>query len=151
MLAHSSPARIVAVDNLQPFIDVQNREARRLGITNRLEARVADMRRLDFADGSLDLIWCEGAIYNMRVEAGLRDWLRLLPRNGHVALTEVCWRKPEQPATCVAFWNQEYPAIRDTPPRSRKSLKRAAMRRWGTSRSPGRRGGATTIGHCRTT
>ena len=97
VLAHGSPARIVAVDNHPPFIDALNREARRLGITDRLEARVADMRSLDFADGSFDLIWCEGAIYNVGVEAGLRDWRRLLPRNGHVALSEACWRKPDPP------------------------------------------------------
>ncbi len=114
VLALGSPARIVAVDNHPPFIDVLNREAQRLGVANRLEARVADMRRLDFPDRSFDLIWCEGAIYNVGVEAGLRDWRRLLRRDGHVALTEVCWRKPEPPAECAAFWKREYPAIRDT-------------------------------------
>ena len=114
VLADSSPARIVAVDNHPPFIDALNRKAHELGIADRLEARVADMRRLDFADGSFDLIWCEGAIYNMGVEAGLCDWRRLLRRNGHVALTEVCWRKPEPPVACAAFWNLEYPAIRAT-------------------------------------
>ena len=114
VLAHSSPACIVAVDNHPPFIDVLNRSAHRLGIANRVQARVADMRRLDFADASFDLIWCEGAIYSMGVEAGLREWRRLLRRNGHVALTEVCWRKPAPPAACAAFWDREYPAIRDT-------------------------------------
>ena len=72
------------------------------------------MRRLDFADGSFDLIWCEGAIYNVGVAEGLRDWRRLLPRGGHVALTEVCWRKPNPPPECAAFWDEEYPAIQDT-------------------------------------
>ena len=114
-LAASSPAHIVAVDNHPPFIAELNRKAHELGIADRLQAHVADMRRLGFADGSFDLIWCEGAIYNMGVEAGLRDWRRLLRRNGHVALTEVCWQKPGAPAECVAFWNQEYPAIRYTP------------------------------------
>ena len=114
VLAQSSQARIVAVDNHPAFIDALNREARRLGIADRVEAHVADMRSLDFADGSFDLIWCEGAIYNVGVEAGLRDWRRLLRRNGHIALTEVCWRKAEPPAECAAFWNREYPAIRDT-------------------------------------
>ena len=98
VLADSSPARIVAIDNHPPFIDALNGEARRLNLTDRLQARVADMRSLDFADGSFDLIWCEGAIYNVGVEAGLRDWRRLLRRDGHVALTEVCWNKPEPPA-----------------------------------------------------
>ncbi len=114
VLADSSPARIVAIDNHPPFIDALNGEARRLNLTDRLEARVADMHSLDFADGSFDLIWCEGAIYNVGVEAGLRDWRRLLRRDGHVALTEVCWNKPEPRAECAAFWNGEYPAIRDT-------------------------------------
>ena len=114
VLADSSPSRIVAVDNHSPFVDALNREARRLGIADRLEARVADMRHLDFADASFDLIWCEGAIYNVGVEAGLRAWRRLLRPNGHVALTEVSWRKPDPPADCAAFWSREYPAIRDT-------------------------------------
>ena len=113
VLARNSPARIVAVDNHLPFIDVLNRAADRLGIADRLQARVADMRRLDFADGSFDLIWCEGAIYNVGVESGLRGWRPLLASGGHIALTEVCWRKPDPPDECAAFWEQEYAAIRD--------------------------------------
>ena len=112
VLADSSPARIVAVDIHPPFIDALNRKAHELSVADRLEARVGDMRRLDFADGSFDLIWCEGAIYNVGLEAGLHGWRRLLRGNGHVALTEVCWRKPGPPAACAAFWNREYPAIR---------------------------------------
>ncbi len=114
VLARSTPSRIIAVDNHPPFIDTLNREARRLGVTDRLEARVADMRSLDFADGSFDLIWCEGAIYKVGVEKGLRDWRRLLRHNGHIALSEVCWRKPKPPSVCTSFWNREYPAIRST-------------------------------------
>ena len=114
VLAESSPARIVAVDNHPPFVDELNRRAQEQGLADRLEARVADMRRLDFAEGSFDLIWCEGAIYNVGVETGLGDWRRLLRPGGHVAFTEACWRKPEPPAACAAFWEQEYPAIRET-------------------------------------
>ena len=113
VLAATSSARIVAVDTHPAFIGELNRKARELGIADRLQAHVADMRRLGFADGSFDLIWCEGAIYNMGVEAGLRDWRRLLRRNGHVALTELCWQKPGPPAECAAYWQPEYPAMRD--------------------------------------
>ncbi len=114
VLAHSSPAHIVAVDNHPPFIHELSRKARRLAVADRLEARVADMRTLDFADGSFDVIWCEGAIYNVGVEAGLNDWRRLLRPDGHIALTEACWRRPDPPAECAAFWRREYPAIRGT-------------------------------------
>ncbi len=112
VLAQGSAARIVAIDNHPPFVDLLNREALRLGVADRLEARVADMGRLDFADSSFDLIWCEGAIYNLGFEAGFHDWRRLLVGGGHVAVTEVCWRQPNPPHACEAFWNQEYPDIR---------------------------------------
>jgi SAM-dependent methyltransferase len=113
VLAQKSPARFVAIDNHAPFVDELNRQAQTLGIADRLEARVGDMRRLDFAPGSFDVIWCEGAIYNMGFEAALRDWRRLLVPGGHIAVTEVCWMKGDPPLDCAAFWAQEYPAIRD--------------------------------------
>ena len=113
VLAQGSAARIVAVDNHPPFIDFLNREVVRLGLAHRMTARVADMRRLDFADGSFDVIWSEGAIYNVGFEAGLRDWRRLLASGGHVAVTEACWRRRDAPEACRAFWNAEYPDMRD--------------------------------------
>ena len=115
VLAKGSAARIVAVDSYPPFVDLLNREALRLGFAHRLEARVADMGRLDFADGSFELIWCEGAIYNIGFEVGLRDWRRLIVDGGHIAVTEACWRRPDPPSACEAFWNEEYPEMRDTP------------------------------------
>jgi SAM-dependent methyltransferase len=72
------------------------------------------MRQLDFAPGSFDLIWCEGAIFVTGFEAGLRDWRPLLAPGGHIAVTEACWMKPDPPPDCAAFWAQEYPAIRDS-------------------------------------
>ena len=80
VLAQGAAARIVAVDNHPPFVDFLNREVLRLGLAHRVVARVADMRRLDFADRSFEVIWSEGAIYNVGFEAGLRDWRRLRAR-----------------------------------------------------------------------
>ncbi|MYD71756.1 MAG: class I SAM-dependent methyltransferase [Acidobacteria bacterium] len=115
VLAKGSAAHIVAVDNHAPFVDFLNREALRLGLTHRLEARVADMGRLDFGDGSFEVIWSEGAIYNIGFEVGLRDWRRLLADGGHIVVTEACWRRPDPPGACEAFWREEYPDMRDVP------------------------------------
>jgi ubiquinone/menaquinone biosynthesis C-methylase UbiE len=115
VLAQNSPARITAVDNHAPFLEVLRREANRLGLSDRIDVRVGDMRRLDFAPGAFEVIWCEGAIAIMGFEKGLRDWRPLLAEGGHLALTEVCWTKPNPPDECVAFWAREYPAIRDVP------------------------------------
>jgi SAM-dependent methyltransferase len=115
VLARNTPARFVAIDNHAPFVEELNRQAQAVGLADRIEGRIADMRRLDFASASFDVIWCEGAIYVMGFEAGLREWRRLLISGGHVAVTEACWTKPGAPPDCAAFWAQEYPAIRDVP------------------------------------
>jgi SAM-dependent methyltransferase len=114
-LARSSPARFVAIDNHAPFVAELARRAKAFGLEGRIDARVGDMSRLDFADGSFELIWCEGAIYVVGFENGLREWRRLLVPGGHLALTEVCWTKPEPPAELEAFWAGQYPAIRELP------------------------------------
>lgn len=112
VLAQHSPARFVGIDNHAPFLEELRRQAHALGLADRIEGRVGDMRRLEFEAGSFDVIWCEGAIYVVGFEAGLRDWRRLLVPGGHVAVTEVCWTRPDPPPECAAFWAREYPAIR---------------------------------------
>jgi SAM-dependent methyltransferase len=114
VLAQNTPARIVAIDNHPPYIAALNREARVLGIADRVEGRVADMRDLDFAPGSFDLIWCEGAIYVVGFEAGLTAWWPLLAPGGYLALTEACWVQPNPPPDCAAFWAEQYP-LREVP------------------------------------
>lgn len=117
VLAENAPVQITAIDNHQPYVEELNRQAHALGIADRLKGHVGDMHRLEFPPGSFDLIWCEGSIYLVGFEQGLRDWHRLLTPDGHVALTEVCWRNLDPPPECAAFWAQEYPAIRDVPAR----------------------------------
>lgn len=110
-----SHARVLAIDNYPLFIEELNRQAQRLGLADRLEARVADMRALDFPTASFDVVWCEGAIYNVGFETGLREWRRLLVPGGHMVVTEVCWTTSDPPQECAEFWMQEYPSIRSVP------------------------------------
>ncbi len=115
VLAENSPGRFVAIDNHPPFINELNTHARKLGLADRLDARVGDIKHLDdLPAGSFDLIWCEGAIWVLGFEVGLREWRRLLGPGGYIAVTEACWVRPDPPPECVAYWKQEYPAMRDT-------------------------------------
>jgi SAM-dependent methyltransferase len=113
VLATHCAASFVAVDSHPPFIEELRQRARALGVAGRIEARVGDMRQLEFPDASFDVIWSEGAIYVVGFEEGLRSWRRLLAPGGHVAVTEACWLRPDPPPECAAFWAAEYPAIRD--------------------------------------
>jgi SAM-dependent methyltransferase len=71
----------------------------------------ATMQALPFAEASLDLIWSEGAIYNMGFEAGLAAWRRLLRPAGVVAVSEITWLTEVRPAELEDYWLREYPAI----------------------------------------
>ncbi len=113
VLAQNSAARFIAIDNHELFVNILNEEVTKLGLRDRVEARVGDMSQLEFPPGSFDLIWCEGAVYVVGVESVLRRWRPLLAPGGHIAITEACWMKPDPPPECAAFWEQEYPAIRD--------------------------------------
>jgi ubiquinone/menaquinone biosynthesis C-methylase UbiE len=115
VLAQHSPARIVAIDSHRPFVEELERQARALGVADRIDARVGDMRQLDFASGAFDVIWCESAIFVVGFEAGLSEWRRLLVPGGFAAVSEVCWTQPGAPPECAAFWAEEYPAIREVP------------------------------------
>jgi ubiquinone/menaquinone biosynthesis C-methylase UbiE len=115
VLSEQCGARVVAVDTHEPFLTTLTELARTAGLADRIEARAADMRHLDYPSGSFDLIWCEGAVYIMGFEAALRDWRRLLARGGHLVVSEVCWTRADPPPACAAFWTREYPAIREVP------------------------------------
>lgn len=113
LLARNTSARITAVDNHAPFIEELFRNTQASGLSLRVEARVGDMKQLDFPDETFQLLWCEGAIFVMGFDEGLRAWRRLLKPGGYIALTEATWLTDRAPAECRAFWQREYPAIRD--------------------------------------
>ena len=46
------------------------------------------MDQLPFHREELDLIWSEGAIYNIGFERGLKEWKEFLKPGGYVAISE---------------------------------------------------------------
>ena len=98
VLAQHSPARFVA-DRQPPAVCRRSKQqAQRLGIADRVETRVGDMRRPRFRRPAPS-IWsgARARSTSMGVEAGLRAWRPLLVPGGHMAVTEVCWSKPDPP------------------------------------------------------
>jgi ubiquinone/menaquinone biosynthesis C-methylase UbiE len=59
----------------------------------------------------LDLIWSEGAIYNIGFERGLKEWRKFLKPGGYIAVTENTWFTEERPAEIQDFWQKAYPEI----------------------------------------
>ncbi|SRR6056297_410390 len=111
LLARLLNARITAVDFLQDFLDVLEERAEKLGVADRVSTLACSMDELSFADGELDVIWSEGAIYNIGFEKGVAGWKRFLKPGGLLVASEITWLTDRRPAELQGHWDREYPEI----------------------------------------
>ncbi len=124
ILAEHTPAQITGIDLFPVFIDLFNGNASKLAIQDRVKGIVGSMDNLPFADSELDLIWSEGAIYNIGFEKGLQEWRRFLKPGGYIAVTEASWFTEERPEEIDIFWKNAYPGI-DTIPNKMAQLQKS--------------------------
>lgn len=115
VLAKHAPGRITGLDLFPGFIDIFNQHATLLGLQDRVQGMVGSMENLPFQQEELDLIWSEGAIYNIGFERGLNEWRTYLKTGGYIAVSESSWFTDERPAEINDFWMNAYPEI-DTIP-----------------------------------
>ena len=110
-LAALTTALITAVDRLPRFIDALNRRAAELGVSDRVVGRVGSMTEIEAPPGGYDLIWCEGAVYNVGFAEALRTWARWLAPGGCIGVSEATWLESDPPEAAREFWHAEYPAM----------------------------------------
>ncbi len=110
-LAEELDTHITAVDFLPEFLDELQRRAKEHGVADRITTLPRSMEDLPFSDGEFDVIWSEGAIYNMGFEAGISAWRRFLKPGGKLIVSEVTWLRATRPPEIQSFWEREYPEI----------------------------------------
>ena len=69
------------------------------------------MDNLPFNDEEYDVIWSEGAIYNIGFERGVKDWNRYLKVGGLLVVSEITWITASRPSELQKYWEDEYPEI----------------------------------------
>ncbi len=111
VLAQHAPGKITGVDVFPTFIEQFNSNAGKLNLQPRVKGIVGSMDNLQFQQEELDLVWCEGAIYNIGFERGLSEWKEFLKTGGYVAVSEASWFTDERPAEIEKFWMDAYPGI----------------------------------------
>lgn len=104
-------ARFTAVDQLLVLLAEVDRRAALAGCSDRVHAVQGDMADLAFEPESFDLIWSEGAVYNIGFAAGLKAWRRLLKPRCCLALTEMTWFRPDPPEELRSYWQVECPGV----------------------------------------
>ena len=110
-LANNTTAQITAVDMLPQFLETLMKKAKENNLLDRITAKEMLMDNLTFDKNSFDVIWSEGAIYNIGFEKGLSLWRNYLKDNGYIAVSEISWLADTRPEEIQQYWVNAYPEI----------------------------------------
>lgn len=123
-LARHTAGQIVGLDLFPDFISIFEQNIQKLDLQDRVKGIVGSMDDLPFGKEEFDLIWSEGAIYNIGFQHGLHTWREYLRKGGYVAVSEVSWFTDKRPAEINDFWLDAYPEI-DTIPNKVAQMQKA--------------------------
>ena len=111
VLAKNTASEIIGIELWPGFIKRFNQNFQDQNLQDRVKGIIGNMENLPFQEEELDLIWSEGAIYNIGFERGLNEWRKFLKQGGYVAITENTWFSEERPDEIQDFWQKAYPEI----------------------------------------
>lgn len=111
LLARELDADITAVDFLPEFLDELQTRANDYGVSDRITTLNCSMDALPFEEDEFDVIWSEGAVYNMGFEAGVSAWRRFLKPGGKLIVSEITWLSAARPPEIQSYWEALYPEI----------------------------------------
>ena len=86
VLAEQTQGKITGIDLFPVFIDLFNQNVEKRNLQERVKGVVGSMDNLPFREEEFDLLWSEGAIYNIGFERGLNEWRKFLKPGGYVAV-----------------------------------------------------------------
>ena len=110
-LAELTQGSIVAIDLHRSSIERLQAAVIMHGLSHRVRAFVGDMSRPGLPPCSFDLIWSEGALYNIGIKNALPICYGLLRPGGYLAFTDAIWRKENPPPEVKAGFDLDYPAM----------------------------------------
>ena len=111
LLARLLNAQVTAVDLFPDFLDVLEAKSENLGLSHKIKTLCSSMDNLPFEEVGYDVIWSEGAIYNIGFEKGVTAWRRYLKPGGRLVVSEITWTTGSRPLELEKHWEAEYPEI----------------------------------------
>lgn len=122
ILATELGGKITAIDLFEEF--VESAKMRSFQKNLNISVFCGDMGDLPFEEEEFDLIYSEGAIYNIGFENGINYWKKFIKPNGYLIVSEVSWTSEKRPEEIQSYWNNEYKEI-DTCKNKIKQLEKA--------------------------
>ena len=107
-LAKRHGCRVVGVDIHERMIDRSNERAKREGVEDRVEFRVADAQDLPFEDDLFDAVITESVTaFPEDKQRAVNEYVRVTKPGGYVGLNESTWLKAPPPPELVEWVSQD--------------------------------------------
>lgn len=115
-LAKELTSPIEAIDSYQPFLNRLKRRAKQNGTARLVRPHCMDMKEIPNVFSDVDLLWSEGAAYNIGFANALKIWARAIKPDGFAVISELCWLRTEEiPSAVWEFFQTGYPNMQSVP------------------------------------
>jgi SAM-dependent methyltransferase len=112
VLADELKTPIDAVDSYRPFLDRFRERAKEKGVAQRVRTHCLDMKDIPSVFPTIDLLWAEGAAYNIGFANALAIWAKAIRPDGFAVVSELCWlREDKIPDAVTEFFRSGYPKM----------------------------------------
>ena len=111
VLADELKTLVHAVDSYQPFLDRLRHRAKEKNLAQLVRTHWMDMKDIPRVFPTIDLLWAEGAAYNIGFANALASWARVIRQNGFAVISELCWLRDKIPDVVREFFRLGYPEM----------------------------------------
>jgi cyclopropane fatty-acyl-phospholipid synthase-like methyltransferase len=114
-LAKELDVRIHAVDSYETFLNDLVRRAREANVEQLVQVHWMDMKDIPQVFQDIDLLWSEGAAYNIGFANALATWAAALTPDGFAVISELSWLGGAAPDAVREFFRSGYPDMQSVP------------------------------------
>ena len=111
LLAQQYRLPVLCVDTSQEFLASLDARAEQLGLATLIKPLQADMGKFDPHEHQFDLLWSEGAAYNLTFDIAMEKWRPLMADGGVAVVSEMSWFGTERPQKVLDYWGEAYPQM----------------------------------------
>jgi trans-aconitate methyltransferase len=112
VLAEELGTLIHAVDTSEVFLNDLVRHARTANVGHLVQVHCMDMKDVPEVFPAIDVLWSEGAAYNIGFANALVTWARTMVPAGFVVVSELSWLKEQVPDAVREFFRSGYPDMK---------------------------------------
>jgi SAM-dependent methyltransferase len=108
-LAGALGTLVHAVDTHEPFLNDLRRRAGEAKVEHLVRTHCLDMKDIPQVFQGIDLLWSEGAAYNIGFSHALTLWASAVNPDGFAVVSELSWLRGEAPDAVREFFRTGYP------------------------------------------